>query len=293
MRVLLTGATGFVGCNLLPALLDEHDVTVAVRQAGKIPAHPRLSSAIVDWTDSTGLDRLPGELDVVVHLAKAQGHFLDGAQEPFEVNTASTLRLLEYSRRAGARHFVLASTGDVYGDSLGIRSETDAAQPRSFYAVTKYASELLLRPYEKALTTCVLRLYHPYGPGQTNRLIPNLGERVRAGLPVRIPPNGHPLLTPTYIDDVVTVFAHAVKNRTAGVFNISGDASLSIQDLARRIADTLGSPVAFEESGEPTGDLAGDNARIKQILAGWPTIGLEEGLGRMFHGMRSAGTGPA
>jgi nucleoside-diphosphate-sugar epimerase len=291
MRVLLTGATGFVGRNLLPALLHEHDVTVVVRDAVGLCAHPRLEVVIGDWASSIDLGRLPGRLDVVVHLAVAGAIFPEAAREMFEVNTTSTLRLLEYSHRVGVGHFVLASTGDIYGDSVGRRDETDPARPTSFYAVTKYASELLLHPYERSLTTCVLRLYHPYGPGQTNRLIPRLGERVRRGLPVRISRSGRPHVTPTYIDDVVHALTHVVRNRMAGVFNVAGETLLSIRDLAMRIADVLRSQITFEETGEETGDLAGDNTRIRQILAEWTRVGFEEGLGRMFDRMRSAEAG--
>jgi nucleoside-diphosphate-sugar epimerase len=283
MRVLLTGATGFVGRNLLPALLHEHDVTAVVRHEAEVCAHPRLEIVIGDWANSIDLVRLPGRFDVIVHLAVAGASFPEGAPEMFEVNTTSTLRLLEYSRRVGVGHFVLASTGDVYGASVGRRDETDPARPTTFYAVTKYASELLLHPYERSLTTCVLRLYHPYGPGQTNRLIPKLGERIRRGLPVRIAPSGRPHVTPTYIDDVVDAFAHAVRNRTAGVFNVAGDALLSIRGLAMRIAEVLASPITFDESGEESGDLAGDNSRIKRVLAEWPRVGLGAGLGRVFN----------
>jgi nucleoside-diphosphate-sugar epimerase len=277
MRVLLTGATGFVGRNLLPASLHEHDVTAVVRHEADVCAHPRLKIVIGDWANSIDPGRLPGRLDVIVHLAVAGASFPEAAREMFEVNTTSTLRLLEYSRRVGAGHFVLASTGDVYGDSAGRRDETDPPGPTTFYAVTKYASELLLHPYERSLTTCVLRLYHPYGPGQTNRLIPRIGDRVRRGLPVRIPPCGRPHLTLTYIDDAVHAFTHVVRNRTAGVFNVAEETLLSIRGPAIRIADVLGSPITFDESGEETGDLAGDHTRIKQILTEWPRGGLGEG----------------
>jgi nucleoside-diphosphate-sugar epimerase len=282
MRVLLTGATGYIGRNLLPALLHEHDVAVVVRRAVDLCAHPRLDLVIGDWVDSIDLGRLPGGVDVVVHFAVAGASFLEAARELFEVNTTSTLHLLEYSRRVGAAHFVLASTADVYGNSIGRRDEADPARPTSFCAATKYASELLLHPYKRSLTTCVLRLYHPYGPGQTDRLIPRVGERVLSGLPVRIPPGGRPHLTPPYIDDVVHALSHVLRNRTAGVFNVAGETLLSIRDLAIRIACALGSPITFDELGGETGDLAGDNTRIKGILAEGPRAGSGEGLGRVL-----------
>jgi UDP-glucose 4-epimerase len=278
MRILLTGATGFVGRALLPALLAEHEVVALARRPGQLPAHPRLAAVGCDWAAGEPA-ALPATVDAIVHLAAVTAGFPDKEREMFAVNTGSTQWLLEYGRRAGARQFVFASTGDVYG-GLGPSDEADPPAPRSFYGTTKYAAELLVRAYDRYLAPCVLRLYHPHGPGQTGRLVPNLAARLRAGEPIRIHASGRPHFTPTYIDDVVAAFREVIARGTAGVFNVAGDTRIDIRSLVGVLAEVVGCRPVFDESGPDTGDLAARNARLKQLLGDWPRVGLAEGLRR-------------
>jgi nucleoside-diphosphate-sugar epimerase len=281
MTILITGAAGFVGRNLIAHLAREHDIVALVRRQPAPPFPANVAVLMVDLAQPLGFDILPARTDVIIHLAFAEYQFPETANQAFAVNTASTQQLLDYGRRAGVHQFILASTGDVYGPwKVGTARETDPANPVSFYAVTKYAAELLVRSYASLIMPCILRLYHPYGPGQTGRLIPRMIKRIRAGTAVRIHPGNRPHLSPTYIEDVATAFERAMLEKLTGVYNVAGDRAISIYDLACCLGSVIGTVPVFEEVQEEHGDLAGDNSALKRVLGAWPVIALADGLRR-------------
>ena len=167
MRVLLTGASGFVGGYLAPALVSAgHEVHALVRNPG-YEAPSGLTPLVADLER---LDRaaLP-EVDAVAHFAQANVPFPDEAGTLYAVNTASTLVLVEHARRCGAQRFLYASSASVYGFGERPFTEADPVSAHDFYATTKINSEQLVATYGRFLGTSVFRLVAPYGPGQTGR----------------------------------------------------------------------------------------------------------------------------
>jgi UDP-glucose 4-epimerase len=289
MRILITGATGFVGRRLIPRLLPDHEIVALVRSAAHADFANGVAVRTVDLARPIDFDRLPERTDVIIHLAFAEHQFPELATPAFAVHTAATQQLLDYGRRVGAKHFIFASSGDVYGrDLVGASRETDAVRPDSFYGVTKFAAEMLVGAYGGLMTPCVLRLYQPYGPGQSGRLIPRLGEQIRAGRPIRVHPGKRPHLSPTYIDDVTHALCRAVAAELQGVYNLAGDEVVSIQSLASAIGRQLGIAPMFEEVDDERGDLAGDGAALKTALGVWQTVTLAEGVRRTFEGAGDA-----
>jgi nucleoside-diphosphate-sugar epimerase len=278
MKIIVSGAGGFIGRRLVARLSEQFEVVALVRSRGQQALAGNPSWVESDLTKGLDHASLPERADVIAHLAQANVSFPEAANELFAVNTLSTQRLLEYARIAGARRFVLASSGDVYGGIRGRAREADPAAPNSFYAVTKYASELLLGSYASYLEPCVLRLFHPYGPGQSGRLIPNLAGRIQARASVLLNADGRPNVTPLYIEDVVTAFERAMSSSFKGAINVAGDRSVSIRDLAREIGRILDVEPVFDQTGRESGDLAGDNSLMKRLLGDWQMTDLAEGL---------------
>ena len=283
MKILITGAAGFIGSNLLPRLSAEHEVVALTRKPESRSLAPGATIA-VDLARSAANWQLPTRVDSVIHLAQANVPFPDCANEMFAVNTVATQTLLDYARLAGARQFILASSGDVYGARLGLAKESDETHPESFYAVTKRASELLTFSYREYLQPCVLRLFQPFGPGQSNRLIPKLADRIRLGESVKLNKDGRPHVTPFYIADVVSAFLRAVDGSLAGTVNLAGDTRVSVRELAGAIGCALGREPRFEETVEEAGDVMGSNDLMKQTLGDWEMVSLTEGLARTFGG---------
>ena len=147
VKVLVTGAGGFVGRNLIPRLATEHDVTALVRRT---PAEPLGTVRVVikDLTSDDLAAALPNDVEVIVHLAQAYASFPAHAAEIFAVNALSTQRLADWARSIGIRRFVLASSGSVYEPSTRPIREDDPVNPLSFHPATKLMAEQILSFYE-------------------------------------------------------------------------------------------------------------------------------------------------
>lgn len=274
MRVLVTGAGGFVGRQLVPALAAVGHEVVPVVRPGQEPGE----AIALDLSRPLGERVLPA-VDAVVHLAQANVPLPEGARELFRVNAASTHDLLEHARRCGARTFVLASSGSVYGPVEHPVSEGHPARATDFYAVTKRAAELSVAAYAPFLATIVLRLFTPYGPGQARRLVPRLIARVREGRPVTLNAGGRPHLTPIFAGDVVRVVLRALERDGHDVVNVAGDEVVSIRELAERIGEVVGREPVFEEGdGAVAGDLVADNTRLHELYGLDDLVTLAQGL---------------
>jgi nucleoside-diphosphate-sugar epimerase len=285
MKILVTGANGFIGRHLVSRLSDRYEIIAVVRDAAQAVSSESARVVVMDLSRNIDASVLPAEIDVIIHLAQANVPFPKGANELLAVNTSATQQLLDYGRQAGARQFILASTGDVYGGQFERPlKETDTTAPASYYATTKYAAELLVQAYSNYLVPCVLRLYQPYGPGQSNRLIPKLAERIRHEEAVRLNRGDRPHVTPIYIDDVTWSIKLAIDSACSGIVNIAGDRALSMRDLAQEIGRALDRQPVFEETGEESANLMGDNSLMKQFLGNWNMVPLDEGLARTFKG---------
>jgi nucleoside-diphosphate-sugar epimerase len=279
VRVLVTGASGFVASHLVPALVDQGDEVFALSyDRDRIPSVG--TPVYVDLATEFDSSDLP-VVDAIVHLAQANVPFPDGAAALFAVNTGSTAKLLEHARSCGARSFVYASSASVYG--LGNRpwSENDEPSARDFYSATKRASEIMLAAYEGELATYAMRLVAPYGPGQQNRMIPRLIASVREERPIVLNEGGRPRMNPVYIGDVVDLVKALLAGAAAGTYNVAGDEAVSIRQLGERIGRIVGAEPRFEDgTGSPGGDLVCENSRMTTLISNH-LVSLDEGLERV------------
>lgn len=280
MKILVTGSAGFIGSHLVSSLRDGNELFAVVRDARQAMSTAMAASVVMDLSRTLDASALPSKIDVIIHLAQANVAFPEGANELMAVNTSATQQLLDYGRRAGAGQFILASTGDVYGHHFGLSKEADPVSPGSYYGITKYAAEMLVQSYSAYFVPCVLRLFQPYGPGQSGRLIPKLAGSIKRGETVRLHNEDRPGVTPIYIDDVTRAIRAALDSAYSGVLNIAGDQALSMRKLAQEIGHVIGKEPVFENTNEEAADLMGDNSFMKKALCGWDLVSLGEGLER-------------
>ena len=278
MRVLVTGATGFVASHLVPALVSRgHSVLQLGHDGARIPEVDGAEPLLLDLSRPFDPDALP-EAEAVVHLAQANVPFPAGAAQLFSVNAASTAGLLEYARGRGVSRFILASSASVYGFGDRTFGEDDPPRARDFYSATKLASERFVAAYSEQLGATIFRFVAPYGPGQRDRLIPTLVERVREARPITLNDGGRPRTNPIYVDDVVHAIFAALES-PRGLVNVAGDEAVTIRDIGELIGQILGlEPVYERAEGGATGDLVTDNRRMHQLLGLGALVPLAEGI---------------
>ena len=281
MRVLLTGASGFVGGYLAPALVGAgHDVFALVRDPASYDAPDGVTAVEADLEQLDAAE-LP-EVDAVAHFAQANVSFPDEARTLYRVNTASTLELLEHARHSGARSFLYASSASVYGFGERPFAEDDAPASRDFYAVTKLNGEQLVAAYGPFFSTAVFRLVAPYGPGQTGRLIPGVIGRVRAGRPVTLNGGGRPRMNPIYVEDAVRAAVAALALEGNHVVNVAGEDVVGIDDIATLAGEALGREPVFEHGdAQARGDVIADTTRFRELFALDDVVSMAEGIRRM------------
>jgi nucleoside-diphosphate-sugar epimerase len=287
MRILVTGASGFLGRHLLSELAPEHELVALTRR----PPEPELKG-LARWVfcDLCALDeaRLPARVDAVIHLAQSHRYreFPGGAEDMFGVNVGSTFGLLEYARAASAGTFVLASTGGVYRRSLKPLREGDPLQPTSFYFRSKLAAEILAEGYAEHFRTLALRFFFIYGPGQRRMLIPTLAAKVAAGEEIVIEGDPGVRINPIYVEDAARVFAPALASQASGALNIAGDEEFSIAELVARLGEEAGErPRVRHVPATLDGDLVADCTRMRDELGVRPQVGFADGLRRVVRDM--------
>jgi len=287
LNVLVTGAAGFVGSHLVPALIAAgHTVFAAHYDLDRLP--PVAGARRLQWDlAEPGLPAaLPAEIGAIVHLAQANVPFPDRANEMFAVHVAATQRLLSVALRAGARRFVFASTGSIYGSGHRDWIESDPTEGPGYYAATKVAAERLIRAYGGLLSFAIFRLFAPYGPGQSNRLVPRLIAGVTEGRPVQIAGGTGAIFNPVHVKHVVDVLVQSLETKHSHVLNLGGDETLSVRDMAETVGRVVGRAPVFEQpaytgtEGAPE-RVVGDNTALRR------TYRLPERLTSFEDGVRS------
>ena len=288
MRILLTGATGFVGGRLISLLSGRgHELICLQRPGSAVPAG--VTPLHGDLARSEAIESLP-MIDTIIHLAQSRHYrnFPIAAADIFAVNTIATARLLDLARHAGVQQFILASTASVYSASNGPCQEEARLQPNDFYAATKLAAETLLHPHARYLRTCALRLFTPYGPGQRNRLIPTLFQRVRERQAVTLDGKAGGLqLSVAYVDDVAATFMAAAEQGWHGTYNVAATEPTCVRDIATTIGRVIGVEPVFARTGRPEPPtLIADLRRLSGLCDPRRFRSLEQGLALTVRGTR-------
>jgi UDP-glucose 4-epimerase len=285
MNLLVTGAAGFVGTRLVPALVERgHRVVAVDYKHDRLKASPGVVPFAWDLSQPNAAVELPA-VDAVLHLVQANVPFPDKADEMFAVHVASTQRLLEHARTSGAKRFVFTSSGSVYGGGERAWREEDPAAGPGYYAATKVAAERLIEAYGALLPYTIFRLFTPYGPGQANRLIPGLINRVRAGNPITAPGGTGPTFNPLYVTHVVDVLIQSLDAQGNQLVNLAGDEALSVRKMAETIGRVTGREPTIQDT-PGTGDrIVGDITRLRALYR-LPAelVSFEQGVRAMIAG---------
>jgi nucleoside-diphosphate-sugar epimerase len=262
MRILITGASGFVGQALVPRLMARGDEVFAL---GRVSLNKEGVTDLRGDLQSGATPTFPAGIDAVVHLAQSRAYrrFPIDAVEMFRINVAGTQMMLEAAARSGIRRFCLVSSGSVYDPFEGVLTEEAAVAPRGYLGASKLAAEVLARPFGGLFPVATLRLFAPYGPGQTGRLVPDLARRVGDGIPILLPETGEGMrFSPTHVDDACAVIEAAVDEGWTDVVNVAAPSAITIRQAAATLAGIMGRPLAIERKAMPAPAIVPDLTRL-------------------------------
>jgi UDP-glucose 4-epimerase len=298
-KFLVTGGAGFIGSNLVDALLASGDRVRVLDDlsSGRIENLEENLGEIEliegDVADRAAVARAVDGVDYVLHHA-ALASVPKSVEDPWRnhrVNVDGTLLLLLAAREAGVKRFVLASSSAVYGEGEESPKREDLApQPLSPYATSKLVGEHYCRQFTACgwVPTVSLRYFNIFGPRQDPAsdyaaVVPIFIHRLLDGNPVTIYGDGEQTRDFTFIDNVVTANLLAVRTEAAvgGVFNIGCGTCFTVNELYGRIAEVLRTRLEPVYAPPRAGDVRLSLAsieRAREVLGYSPDVGFAEGL---------------
>jgi len=292
MKILITGSTGFIGSWLVRRLMLDHELYCVTRKEGSLPAHQQVHAIEQDLAELLDTNRLPASIDAIIHLAQSRHYrrFPERAQDIFQVNTASTARLLDYGREAKVKTFLLASSGGVCGYQPRPIVETDPPAPLNFYLASKYAAECLVNAYADHFTAVTLRYFFVYGEGQRDMFMPSLVGRILDGTPVIIAGKTGVTMNPVHVSDVVEATARALHLQRSDTINVAGPDVVSVFEVAAMIGQLVGkAPVYAHEPDKGPLAMVASIEKMKLALGVSPRVSLKEGLNRLVRDIVGGG----
>ncbi|MBV5330040.1 MAG: SDR family oxidoreductase [Chlorobium sp.] len=307
MRVLVTGASGFVGHILSIYLLSKNVHvcgTLLATEATSVLAEGVEPVVVESFGPTTPFENALKDVDVVIHLAARVHIMKDTATDPLhefcKVNCLGTERLARQAAQIGVKRFVFLSTIGVNGDNSGDKpyTERDIPHPHNHYSVSKYEAELALQriSQETGMEVVIIRSPLVYGPGNPGNFL-TLLRIVSKGIPLPLGfiTNRRSLIyVGNLVDALVTCATHPA---AAGeTYLVSDGEDVSLPELIKRTAKALSVParlfpvpvslmrMAGKLTGKSgavnrlTGSLTVDSSKIQRELGWKPPYTMDEGL---------------
>lgn len=314
MRILITGAAGFLGSHMTERLLGEGHTVIALdnfitgnrENLAPFYANPKFSLMEQDVSNFISvIDRL----DFVLHMASpaspSTSSPLGYPNLPIQTMKAGALgthNSLGLAKAHGAK-FLLTSTSEVYGDPLvhpqkeSYWGNVDPVGVRSVYDEAKRFAEALTMAYHNfhGVDTRIVRIFNTFGPGmrlEDGRAVPNFIQQALRHEPLTIYGSGQQTRSFCYVDDLIEGIRRLMDSNEHKPVNIGNPNEISILDFARMINEIAANPAGLNIN---TSDRLGDDperrqpdiSRAKEILDWEPKIDLREGLEKTITYMRN------
>lgn len=296
MRILVTGAAGFIGSHLTDALLSRGHQVVGVdnyrngrkENLSDAMMNDQFEFVLADLLDEGTCANACRNCDIVFHLAcLGVRHSLHSPFENHRVNAEATLKLLEAARQAAISRFFYISTSEVYGktNSFPIR-ETDMTAPTTVYGASKLAGEHYALAFHESfgLNATVLRIFNNYGPrahyeGDAGEIIPRTIVRILNGQNPVIFGDGSVTRDFFFVKDTAKVLVDllGVSNITGQTINVGTGVEITMRTLLEKLIALMpGHDVKIEYLDDRPADVPRlwvDNSKLKALM---PLEGLKD-----------------
>ena len=287
-NILVTGATGLIGSQLLDPLSKMFNVH-AISRSKMNSDIAKITWHHIDLKDDFDVKELPKNIEAIIYLAQSEDFkdFPTKAVDIFEINTVKLLKMLDYAREVGAKKFIYASSGGVYGSGEHHFSEgitLPANGENGFYISSKLCSEVLADNYKQFMDVVILRLFFVYGKMQKpTMLMPRLVANVENSNPINLQGNNGILLNPIHVSDAVSSVLAALELKGFHKINVAGPEVVSLMQICEMIGEKIGVEPIFEHDLQSTPrHLIGNIDNMKRLLA-TPCCFLYEGLDEMIN----------
>ena len=289
MKVLITGAAGFIGSHLSERLLrngwevvgldnfdDFYDPQIKRRNIDDCLKNKNFQLIEADIRDSAAVNKAIGGsgIEIIVHLAARAG-VRPSIANPLlyaDVNINGTMVLLEAAKKHKFTKFIFGSSSSVYGNNKKVPfSEDDSVDfPISPYAATKKAAELICHTYHHlyGLDITCLRFFTVYGPRQRPDLaIHKFARLIEQDKPIPVYGDGTMMRDFTYIDDIINGVAAAMqKCNSFNIYNLGESRPIKVNDLITEIEDALGKKAVKEYLPPQPGDVERTYADVTKAV---------------------------
>ena len=313
MKVLVTGAAGFIGSHLCERLLGEgrhvvgvdnfddfYDPQIKRRNIADCLENENFELVEADIRDRAAMGESVGSgIDVIVHLAARAGVRPSIAQPLLyaDVNVNGTTVLLEAAKEQRIGKFIFASSSSVYGNNEKVPfSEDDNVDfPISPYAATKKAGELICHTYQHlyGMSVTCLRFFTVYGPRQRPDLaIHKFARLIEQGKPISIYGDGTMSRDFTYIDDIIDGTVAAIEKCDGfHIYNLGESRPITVNDLVAEIEKALGKEAIKEYVPPQPGDVErtyADVSKAAKELGYKPATIIDKGLAEFVDWLRES-----
>ena len=266
MKLLLAGGSGFIGQHLVESFSKEFQICTTSRKTFDQSAE--IEKIDVDLRYESSIRKFPADIDAIISLIQSPNYrsFPKYTKEVYESSIIANINLANYALKKNIERFIFFSTGSVYENYDMEIKEGNLLAPKSLNGRVKLATESVLELYADKFNLCIFRLFFPYGPGQVDRVIPILVNKIANNDVVTLEGDSGLFFNPTFTPDLTKVLEKALSDRWQGCFNLAGPETVSVRSVASEIGKILDKDVNFRRKSTETKSVIADTDKLYSLI---------------------------